>query len=133
MFAQRLKELRKSYDLTQTELAEKIGKAKSTIAGYEKGFRKPKIEDLKILAHLFNTNTDYILGLSDDKTAKEPSKDLSKLLKDTDFHYKGQRLNNDDLDFLIKYLENVSKLKSNTEINTNTTITNTTNEESCTK
>lgn len=113
MFAQRLKELRKSANMNQTELGEKIGKAKSTIAGYEKGFRKPKLEDINRFAEIFHTSTDFILGLTDDRTPKEPSKDIERILKEPDYHYKGRKLTNDDLDVLLKYLDNIYKMDPN--------------------
>lgn len=128
LFSKRLKELRKENKLTQLELAEKLGVAKSTIAGYEKGFRKPKMRALNELAELFNTSADFLIGLTDDRTAKEPSRDLAKLLKEPDFHYKGQPVTNEDLDFLIQYLENITNTKNNT--NTNDNDNNHTNESS---
>lgn len=119
MFAERLRELRRIHDLTQLELAEKLGVAKSTIAGYEKGFRKPKMETLNQIADILNTSSDYLIGLTNDKTAKEHSKDLEKLLKEPDFTYKGKKLSNEDMDFLISYLERISKLEPNNNNNNN--------------
>lgn len=110
MFAERLRELRRSRGLTQLELSERIGLAKSTIAGYEKGFRKPKVQTLNIMAEFFNTSADYIIGLTDNKIAKDPSQDLHKLLSSKDFHYKGTKLSNKDLEFLVTYLERISEL-----------------------
>lgn len=131
MFAQRLRELRRSHNLTQLQLSEKIGTAKSTIAGYEKGVRKPKMAALNGIAQLFNTSADYLIGLTDDKTPKEPSKDLAKVLQAEDFHYKGKKLTNEDLDILISYLERVSKLDNddlkNTSRNTHNNNINTDN------
>lgn len=117
LFAERLKKLRKENNLTQLELAEKLGVAKSTIAGYEKAFRKPKMKALNELAELFNTSADYLIGLTDDRSPKEPSKDLAKLLKEPDFHFKGKPVSNEDLDFLIQYLERITN--NNNDINNN--------------
>lgn len=118
LFAERLKKLRKENNLTQLELAEKLGVAKSTIAGYEKAFRKPKMKALNELAELFNTSADYLIGLTDDRSPKEPSKDLAKLLKEPDFHFKGKPVSNEDLDFLIQYLERITN-NNNNDINNN--------------
>ena len=52
--------LRKEANLTQEQLAEKLGVAKSTISMYENGKRKPSFEALEALADFFNVN----LGLT---------------------------------------------------------------------
>ena len=109
MFAQRMRELRKAYHLTQQDVANHLDKAKSTVAGYEKGVRRPKLDDLNKLADLFNTSTDYILGLTEDRSPKQPSKDLAKLLREPDYHYNGQIVSNDDLEFLLKYLDRITE------------------------
>ncbi len=59
---QRLKSLRVSSDLTQTEMAEKLDIAQSTLANYEKDFRFPTIDVLIKLADFFRVPVDYILG-----------------------------------------------------------------------
>lgn len=66
-FAKRLRQLRKEKGLTQEELGNIFGLAKTTIAGYEKGGKEPKYEILVKIAEYFNVNTDYLLGLSDSK------------------------------------------------------------------
>ena len=113
MFAKRLKMLRKSHNLTQSDIAEKLNIAKSTVAGYEKSFRRPKLEALNTLSELFNTSTDYLLGLTDDPTPKDSSVDLAELLKIPDYTYKGVKLEDKDLDFVIRYLEQIVELKKN--------------------
>ena len=42
-FSDRLKESRTNSNLTQEQLAEKLGIAKSTLSGYESGNREPSI------------------------------------------------------------------------------------------
>lgn len=64
-FANRLKQLRKEYNLTQEELAQKISKTRSTIAGYETERKEPDYETLVLLADFFNVNSDYLLGRTD--------------------------------------------------------------------
>ena len=60
----RIKSLRKEFNMGQQELADKIGGAKSTIAMYENGTRKPSIKVLFKLSDIFNCSIDYILGKS---------------------------------------------------------------------
>ena len=52
----RLKYLRKQDDITQLELANALGIAKSTISMYESGNREPDFETLEKLADYFNVN-----------------------------------------------------------------------------
>lgn len=61
----RIKELRVEADLSQKGLAEKTGIKQNTVAQYEKGVAKPSLEVLVKLAIIFQTTTDYLLGLSD--------------------------------------------------------------------
>lgn len=61
----RIKILREELNMTQQELADKLDGAKSTVAMYEKGDRKPSMEVLLKLSDIFNCSIDYILGKSD--------------------------------------------------------------------
>lgn len=62
LFSQRLQYLRKKERLTQQDLAQKIGVAKSTISQYEKGSRQPNLEMLEKIADFFNVDIDYLMG-----------------------------------------------------------------------
>lgn len=117
MFNTRLREMRKKFNMRQEDLAQKIGVGKSTIAGYEKGFRRPKLETINELADIFNTSSDYLLGLTENPSPKEPSKELSELFKEDDYTYKGKPINNRDLEFILKYLDNVTEDNTNTNDN----------------
>ena len=61
----RIKFLREELNMTQQELANKLNGAKSTVAMYEKGDRKPSMEILLRLSDIFDCSIDYILGKSD--------------------------------------------------------------------
>lgn len=83
-FKDRLKQMRQSAGLTQSELAEKLGVSTSTVSMYEVGSRKPSFEILEQLADFFNVDTDYLMGKAsrsvyylDPETAK-----LAQELKD---------------------------------------------------
>ncbi len=81
-FKDRLKELRKEYSFTQQELANKIGIVRTAIANYETGRTIPDSDTLTLLAKIFDTTTDYLLGISDiknpyqNKIIKETTKEL---------------------------------------------------------
>lgn len=71
-FSENLKMLRKRENLTQTELAQKIGVGRSAISMYETGDREPDFIVLEALADTFNVDMDFLTGR---KTEKTPSED----------------------------------------------------------
>lgn len=62
-FGEKLKNLRKSENLTQKQLAERIGVAKSIVSYYESGHRYPSYDVLVKIAHVFHVSTDYLLDM----------------------------------------------------------------------
>lgn len=62
-FGKKLKSLRKSQQLTQKQLAERIGVAKSIISYYETGNRYPSYDVLVKIAHVFHVTTDFLLDM----------------------------------------------------------------------
>ena len=64
-FVKRLLELLDENDITQIELAKRIGITNVTISRYIGGERKPRIEIVVKMAEFFHVSTDYLLGLSD--------------------------------------------------------------------
>ena len=63
-FSIKLKELWTSQKLTQQQLADRIGVAKSVVSYYESGDRYPSYDVLVRIAHVFRTTTDYLLDVS---------------------------------------------------------------------
>lgn len=61
-FKDMLKYLRARENLSQSELANKLGVAKSTISMYEVGKREPDFETLEEIADLFNVDMNFLLG-----------------------------------------------------------------------
>lgn len=67
----RIRKLRESRNMTQTELSEILGmKTYTTVSKWEKNENFPKGKDLKKLAEIFNVTSDYLLGLSNTKLGK---------------------------------------------------------------
>lgn len=60
-FGCKLKELRTAQKMTQQQLADRIGVAKSVVSYYESGDRYPSYDVLIRIAHIFHTSTDYLL------------------------------------------------------------------------
>ena len=61
-FGDTLNMLRKRDNLTQKELAEKLGISFSAISMYERGKREPDFETLEAIADYFNVNMNFLLG-----------------------------------------------------------------------
>ena len=64
----RLKALREDSDIKQRTIAEYLHIKQNTYSQYENGQRQIPIDMLIMLAEFYNTSTDYILGLTDEKT-----------------------------------------------------------------
>ena len=58
----RLRELRKSKNISQGDLGKMLGVSKVSISGYEKGSRMPSMEVLLRIIKLFDVSADYMLG-----------------------------------------------------------------------
>lgn len=67
MLSERIRLLRHQQNLTQAQLADKLGLAKTTIASYEQGKNEPNVETLVKIATYFDTSIDYLLGYSNYK------------------------------------------------------------------
>ena len=66
-FADNLIELRKYHDLSQEELAEKIGVSRQTLSKYETGESLPDIEKSKLLADAFGVSIDDLISYDKNK------------------------------------------------------------------
>ncbi len=67
-FGERLKMLRKGQKLTQQELANRLGVAKSVVSYYESGDRFPSYDVLIKIARTFHVTTDYLLDIERNRT-----------------------------------------------------------------
>ncbi len=69
-FPDKLRILRKNKGLNQSQLADKIGIARTTVSNYEQGVRFPKQNTLIKIAEFFEVSVDYLLGNEKDEEAK---------------------------------------------------------------
>ena len=60
----KIAELRKSYKLSQAELAERLNISKSTLGHYEQGVSLPPSQLLVSISKFFKVPVDYLLGIS---------------------------------------------------------------------
>jgi len=66
-FSERFKQLRKDNELTLSALASGLKLNIRTVKRYESGEIDPSITTLAVIAEYFNVNTDYLLGISDNR------------------------------------------------------------------
>lgn len=66
MFADNLVELRKINNMTQEELAEKIGVSRQTLSKYETGESLPDIEKSMMIANTFGVSLDDLMNFRKD-------------------------------------------------------------------
>lgn len=62
----RLPDMREDHDMTQRQLAARLGMAQPQYSRYEQGLRDIPTPVLIQLARLYDTTTDYLLGLTND-------------------------------------------------------------------
>lgn len=64
MIADRIKNLRISCGMTQSDLAKKLNITRSSVNAWEMGISTPSTTYVVELSQLFHVSTDYLLGLS---------------------------------------------------------------------
>ena len=62
MFASRIKFLRQSKELSQVQLAEKLGVKKQSVSNWENNNIMPSVDMLVKIADFFQVSADYLLG-----------------------------------------------------------------------
>jgi len=112
-FKDMLKYLRMRENLSQAELAKKLGVAKSTISMYEVGKREPDLKTLETIAGLFHVDMNFLLG-------KEPKEDTAYYINDearelTEFIYNNpeykvlfdasRKIKKEDIEFVKQFMD----------------------------
>ncbi|MDK4351214.1 helix-turn-helix domain-containing protein [Enterococcus thailandicus] len=101
MFAERLKELRKSKKhLTQQDMANILGVAKTTYASYEQGKRTPDADLQNKIADYFGVTLDYLHGRNQtpEWATDDEIIELDKLLEsNVNMAYGGETLTPDQI------------------------------------
>lgn len=83
MLNERIRELRKSFGMSQVELASCLGVSKQCVSNWENDNVQPSVEMLVSIAKFFKVSTDYLLGLDDKDLV-----DLSHLTETKKAHVK---------------------------------------------
>jgi transcriptional regulator with XRE-family HTH domain len=96
-FGLRLKELRKSHKMSQSELSQHIEIGQSTIAEYERDTLKPGADNLVKIATVFNVSLDYLLGITSVKE-RHPNQPINMVRNFTRPIINGKPATDDQLD-----------------------------------
>ncbi len=64
-FAERLKELRKDKNITQTQMADDFKVSHTTVYHWENGKQQPSLETFVDIMIYFGVSAEYLLGLED--------------------------------------------------------------------
>lgn len=115
----RLKELRKENNMTQSDLGKILGVGKTTISMYENGNSTPNDEIKLKIAEYFNISLDYLLGKSDIKNYTNldtPINKINKLVKQNKIntlaaHFEGEEFTEDDLEDIENFIRYVISKK----------------------
>ena len=67
-FNENLRYAREQKGLSQKDVAEKIGVAKSTYSLYESGNREPNVQTIKKISDVLNVSADDLLGINPEPT-----------------------------------------------------------------
>lgn len=113
MLAKRLESLRRSRKLTQKQIAEKLGIARTTYSGYENKSREPDHETLQKIADYYEVTTDYLLGRDQTKDTgpgyllRTNPEVVEELLREFD------RLSEKDQNYIADLIKRLSGAESN--------------------
>jgi len=81
IFARRLVQLRKSRQLTQVELAAKIGVSKATIGYYEAAAKNPKLDTIQKVADFFDVPVQELVTEKSETAKPGPDSKLQTLFE----------------------------------------------------
>ena len=100
-FNENLRWAREQKGLSQKDVAERIGVAKSTYSLYESGNREPNVHTIKKIADVLDVSADELLGIEPEPTTLAA-------------HFDGNEYTEDELDEIRQFAEFVkNKRKSN--------------------
>lgn len=112
MLCERLRHLRNTRNWTQEDVAKNLGIPKPTYVGYEAGKRKPNPNVIIKITDLYNTNADYILGITDDPTPSNKEnnlRDIKELLQQGEYTFRGKPVAAEDIGLVISILNRMVK------------------------
>lgn len=81
--ANRIKELRRNYGISQKKFSEILAVSKSTVGLWETGETLPNAECLYNISLLFDVSSDWLIGLTDKKQKETSVFEYTGLTKDS--------------------------------------------------
>lgn len=97
-FGRKLRQLRRNRNMSAEELGAKFGLSKTTIWGYEQGYRIPDMDTITKMAEFFNVSVDYLVGHNLDQT------NARNILSRRDLTWDGVPLDEEDLEKVKEFL-----------------------------
>lgn len=83
----RLKKEREKRNWSQVYVAKKIGITNAVLSNYERDYRDPDTATLKKLALLYEVNTDYLLGMTDNPSSSDKKEFFPATIKDPELNH----------------------------------------------
>ena len=77
----RIKKIRREFDLTQEAFASRIGSVQNTITGYESGRRNPSAPVISLICREFGVNEEWLRDGIGDMRVPDPDNELEALAK----------------------------------------------------
>ena len=104
LFGLRIKELRKSKNLTQEKLAELVGFEPNHITKIEAGIHFPQPEKLEKLARIFEVQVKDLFDYEHKKSVDELKQSISEWIENA---------SSDEVEYLSKTIKNLDELRIN--------------------
>lgn len=79
MLSDKIKDLRKGNNMSQDELAEKLGVSRQSISLWETGQTQPTLDNIIGMAKIFDVSTDTILDNTDTTPPHNPYLKMRKM------------------------------------------------------
>lgn len=95
---------RKDNNMTQKDLAAKIGVSHNTISDWESGSHKPDADTIMLLCKVLNVDANYMLDWEEKKASYNIKEKLRAALKENNF-FEGEDLLEENFDKLMKFIE----------------------------
>lgn len=86
-FPQRLRYARKRANMSQGEVARRLGVKRQTVGNWETGLARPRAGLIPLLVEILNTNAAYLFGETDDPSpaaetyVKDPFREVDRALR----------------------------------------------------
>ena len=99
MFHERLAQLRNKKGISQYEIANRLGIARTTYSGYENGSREPDIEMMNKLANFFDVSVHWLVTGSEKNLSEEDEMLIEEFSK----------LNEEDQVYILDLIKRLKK------------------------